>query len=76
MLKNKSSFQGTKEPVKIPRITRRKSNGAKKLEYDPKSFDTTLKAISSFVPNDLLTNLVSEEGAAMRPHSKRCLSTS
>ena len=35
----------------------------------PDKFDTTLKAISSFVPTILLKKLLSIEGAAMRPYS-------
>eukprot|EP00596_Hydrurales_sp_CCMP1899_P000490 CAMPEP_0119052624 /NCGR_PEP_ID=MMETSP1177-20130426/73860_1 /TAXON_ID=2985 /ORGANISM="Ochromonas sp, Strain CCMP1899" /LENGTH=531 /DNA_ID=CAMNT_0007032261 /DNA_START=284 /DNA_END=1876 /DNA_ORIENTATION=+ len=57
--------------VSANRLMKRKSNAFQEtVHHDPKSFDMTLKAISSFVPTFLLTKLVSEEGTAMRPHSQ------
>ena len=66
------TIRGLKDTSKSANVINRKKtnlNASGVTTPEPESFDVTLKAISSFVPATLLKNLLSIEGATMRPQS-------
>ena len=66
------TIRGLKDTSKSANVTNRKKINVNASGVDTpetESFDVTLKAISSFVPATLLKNLLSIEGATMRPQS-------